>query len=177
MRRIVIMLFVHALGLVLLAAAALVVFYGRENTWALLFGKPDLGRVEFDSLVRSPWPNDALVCPQGLCRATADRVSPVYPVDAPALRQHLRAALAGDPLIVRTADYAEALEERYVARTPLMRFPDTVRVRYIAVGPGRSTLALYSQSQIGRADWGTNLKRLDDWLARLGAAVPPAAQP
>ncbi|MEJ1160691.1 DUF1499 domain-containing protein [Prosthecomicrobium sp. N25] len=177
MRRVVMMILLHAIGLAVLAAAALFVLYGRENTWALLFGKPDLGRVEFETLTRSPWPNDALVCPATLCRARIDREPPVYAVEPTVLRERLRAVLAGLPLVTRVADYPEALEERYVAYTPLMRFPDTIRVRYLPAGPGRSTLALHSQSQLGRADWGTNGRRLDDWLARLAAVEPPVAQP
>lgn len=174
MRRILGMFVLHVLAALLLAAVALFGFYGRENGWALFFGKADLGRVDFATFARSRWPNDALVCPPGFCRAEADLNAPVFAVPADALKSRLRAVLAADPLVQRVADYPEAWEERYVARTALMRFPDTVRVVYLPLGRDQSTLALYSSSQIGSADLGANLKRLRGWLDRLRQDLPAA---
>lgn len=174
MRRIIGMIVLHVVGFTLLAALGLFVLYGRENSWALFFGRADLGRVDFATLARSPSPNDALACPPGHCRAPADIVPPVFAVPAEDLRRALRAIVAAEPRVERVADYPEALEERYVARSAAMRFPDTIRVVYLPRGPAASTLALYSSSQLGRSDFGVNRARLEHWLARLAATTPAA---
>lgn len=168
MRRLVLMTLFHVAAALLLGLAALFVFYGRENVWALAFGKADLGRAGFETLVRRTAPNDALVCPPGFCpNAVADAAPPVFDLPVAELRRRLRERLASEPLLVRSADYPDAFEERYVARTRILRFPDTVDVRYIELTRTQSTLALYSRSQIGRYDWGVNRARLDRWIALL----------
>ena len=54
-------------------------------------------------------------------------------------------------------------------RTPIVRWPDWVTVRFIPLGEDQSTLAIYSRSVYGRKDFGTNERRITDWLARLSA--------
>lgn len=58
---------------------------------------------------------------------------------------------------------------RYVQRTAIMHFPDTISVRFIDLGPGKATLAIYSRSQIGYSDVGANKARVLRWLALLQA--------
>jgi uncharacterized protein (DUF1499 family) len=53
------------------------------------------------------------------------------------------------------------LIDRYVERSALLGFPDTIVVRYIEQSQGRSTLAMYSRSQLGRGDLGVNKARLE----------------
>ena len=161
-------------ALVALAALAAVAFMlaGPARVWAV-FGPPDLGPVDFDRLERRGTPNDALACPAGGCGgARADIVSPVFDVDARALRAALAKALAVEPNLERVADDAAAGTERFVQRSALLGFPDTIVVRFIDLPDGRSTLALYSRSQIGRSDLGANKARLERWLARLAQAAP-----
>lgn len=138
------------------------------------FGPADLGPVAFERLERRTTPNDALACPPGLCPARSDVVPPVFTVDAPALRKAMDAILATEPKLVRV-DSGEAADiARYVQRSARLEFPDTIVVRYLDRPDGRSTLALYARSQIGRSDFGVNKARLERWLARLEAAVPAA---
>lgn len=168
------MTILHVLLIAVLAIAGLFVFYGREKTWSLVAGPADLGRVEFETLERLKTPNDALVAPRALVRAPVDAEPPVFAVSRDVLRDKVLAILAEEPLAVKVADHAEAFEARWVVRTPLMRYPDTVSVRFLDAGSGRSTLALYSRSQIGRSDFGANRARIDRWLARLSADLPTA---
>ena len=56
-------------------------------------------------------------------------------------------------------------------RTPLLRFVDDVSIRVLAVPDGGATFAAYSHSNIGHGDFGTNRKRLEDWVAALGRRV------
>lgn len=148
---------------------------GIDRVWAFLFGEPDLGSVDFAVLTRRASPNDALACPAAQCPlARVDLVSPVFPVPRGRLRA-IVAEVAADDGDVRPVDEATGDEDRYIARTRLMRFPDTVSALTVDLGDGRSTLALYSRSQIGLTDFGVNRARVERWLKRIGeiAAQPP----
>ncbi|WP_293858852.1 DUF1499 domain-containing protein [uncultured Alsobacter sp.] len=144
--------------------------FGIERVWTLAFGPPDLGPVDFSRLVRRTTPNDALICPPGLCGgARSDLPSPVFALSAPDLREKIRAVALAEPGAVQVAEAVSGRGDRYVVRTPLMRYPDTVDVLVLPQPEGKSTVALYSRSQIGRSDLGANLARLKRWLAALGA--------
>lgn len=77
--------------------------------------------------------------------------------------------MAAEPRVERLAVDEETLTERWVQRSRVMRFPDTVNVRFVDLGEGRSTLALYSRSQLGSDDMGVNRARIERWLDRLAA--------
>ncbi|GJE00748.1 DUF1499 domain-containing protein [Methylobacterium isbiliense] len=160
-----------ALGLLTLAGAVVVARGeepgGIDDLWVRLFGPPDLGPVDFATLRRSP--HDALACPPDICPNTpADLVAPVYPVAGAALREIVRAVAQQEPRTepVFTDRWGE--QDRYVARSRLMRCPDTITVEIIGRGEGASTLALHSRSQIGYGDFGENRARLARWLAAIG---------
>ena len=145
---------------------------GIDDLYARAFGPADLGPVEFETLVRRSSPNDALACPAGVCpRAGADLVPPVFGVNGPALRQALREIAAADGAELVYAE-TTGLTDRFVARTPLMRFPDTIDAMIVDRGPDAATLALYSRSQIGHSDLGANRARLARWLDALGQRFP-----
>lgn len=155
--------------LVVAAVAASLVLRDRplgiERVWAALFGPPDLGPVDFTRLVRRTSPNDALACPAGLCgEARVDIVTPVYALPHHELAERLRALVLADPNARRMAEAGGGRGDRYVVRTPLMRYPDTVDVLVLPAEGGRSTVALYSRSQIGHGDLGANLARIRRWL-------------
>src|SRR5271166_298012 len=63
------------------AIAILAAFFiaGPERIWAL-FGPPDLGPVNFETLKRRTSPNDSLACPQNICIAKSDLASPIFAV-------------------------------------------------------------------------------------------------
>ena len=58
---------------------------GPERIWRI-FGPPDLGPIQFETLERRTTPNDALACPPDLCEAKSDLVPPLFKVDAVTLR-------------------------------------------------------------------------------------------
>jgi uncharacterized protein (DUF1499 family) len=72
--------------------------------------------------------------------------------------------------------HSDAEQDRYLVRTRLMRFPDTIVVKVIELDQDHSTLALYSRSQIGRSDFGVNRKRLKRWIERIGARAAREAR-
>lgn len=161
------------IGVLALIAAGAFLVVGRERVWEA-FGPADLGDADFATLQRRTSPNDALACPDGVCTAKAEIVPRVFAVDAAALRAAFARALANEPHLTRVAADEAKLTERYVQRTPLMRYPDTIVVRFLPLGQGRSTLALYSRSKLGHSDLGANKARLQRWLAKLAEAAPVA---
>jgi uncharacterized protein (DUF1499 family) len=64
-----------------------------------------------------------------------------------------------------------ALTERYVQRSALLEFPDTIVLRYLEQPDNRSTVAMYSRSQLGRSDLGVNKARIERWIAKLSRQV------
>lgn len=142
--------------------------------WQTMFGSPDLGAVDFATLERRRTPNDSLACPADFCpRAKPDLEPPVYSVSAERLRSIAAEALAREPDTALL--HSDPNQDRYLVRTRLLRFPDTVNLSVIDLGEGRSTLALYSRSQIGRSDLGANQRRLRRWVDRISRSV--AAEP
>lgn len=163
-----------AAAVVLLVGAGALAFaiFGPERIWRLA-GPPDLGDVVFESLERRTTPNDALACPPGICAARSDVTPPVFAMPARELRAAFREAVASEPALERVAENESALMERYIQRTELMRFPDTIAVRFFDVGEGRSSVALYARSQIGTDDWGVNRARIERWLEGLRRKAQP----
>ena len=140
---------------------------GPQKLWASIFGPADQGRIVFKTLKRSKLPNTALICPVDYCdNAKSDTSVPQFGVPADKLREKFRAGLKFEKNLERVHINDPMMRERYVQRSPIMRFPDTIQVEYIPLGPNRSTIALYSRSQIGISDRGVNLNRLQRWLKR-----------
>jgi len=151
--------------------AGVTLVVGQERVWSL-FGPPDLGPVAFETLERRTTPNDALACPPHLCRAKSDLDAPVLGVRLNDLRAAMAKVIASEP---RTAlVYANDVEltERYVQRSALLGFPDTIIIRYVTLPGDRCTLAIYSRSQLGRSDFGANKARIERWLGKLKKEVP-----
>ena len=155
-------------------AVAVVVFVsaGAERVWGL-FGPADLGDIRFEALVRRSSPNDALAIPEGFGSGRLDMTSPAYAVPPRELRDAFRRALEVEKRLVRVAEDEVALTARYVQQTAFLGFPDTIVVRFVAVGRERSSIALYSRSKLGRSDFGANKARLERWLAMLARDVKP----
>ncbi len=159
---------VASIAIAILAAFLVV---GPEQIWAL-FGPADLGPVNFETLKRRSSPNDSLACPQGMCTAKSDVLSPVFAVSGPELQRAFAKVIASELSIELVASDEVGLTQRYVQRTKIMRFPDTIVVRFIDLGDGRSTIALYSRSQLGEADFGVNRARIERWLDKLSKQAP-----
>ncbi len=149
---------------------AIIFIIGWETTLKILFGEADQGRTVFKTLKRPKAPNNALICPLDFCdNARPDMVAPVYNLSVDDLRDKLRASLKREQRLEHVHANDPALRERYVQRSRLFRFADTIQVEYIPLDHNISTIALYSHVQIGISDGGVNLKRLKRWLKRLQA--------
>ena len=167
-------LLVRLLALVGLAFLGLT-FYGRERAWERV-GPADLGRVEFDALVRSSTPNDALAATPALAStlsSPADIVLPLYDASPEEVMAAVDAVVAREGgRVVET----RPMLRRVVTRSPLMRFPDTNTIEAVPVDGG-TALRAYARATVGQSDFGANGKRLEAWLGALPlprVAMPPA---
>lgn len=162
------------IAVIAFVAAAALLAASPERVWRV-FGNPDLGPVAFESLVRRMTPNDALACPPGTCETPVDLVSPVFRMPAEDLRTAFTAMIATEPRIVTVDSNDETLTDRYIQRSALLGFPDTIVVRFISLPGGNSSLALYSRSRFGKGDMGVNRARLERWLAALAVQASSSA--
>ena len=153
-------------------AALIAAFFlaGPEHIWSL-FGSADLGPVAFETLERRATPNDALACPLGICQVQNDVTPPEFALSAADLRLAFAKVIAAEPRVTAVASDDATLTDRYIQRSALMRYPDTIVVRFFDLPEGRSTIALYSRSQLGHGDMGVNRARIERWLAKLGEAA------
>ncbi len=163
-------------GLIILVAAAALFFRfaGPERIWEL-FGPADLGNVEFETLQRRTTPNDALACPSSLCPGQSDILPPIFPVNPADLRKAMRKALMSERRLTLVDVEDNPPADRFVQRSERMHFPDTIVVRYLELGPSRSTVAIYSRSQLGRKDFGVNAARVERWIRKLAGEVKKMA--
>ena len=168
------------IGLILVAALAFNL-YGREASWAALFGPADLGPYDFNQPTRSGKLNDTLACPPDACaKGLPDLETPHYQIAAPALFEIARqvvAKLPGKSKLIGANPVGMRL--RAVVYSPAIRIPSTVSVMVEPTSDGGADLYVYSRSQIGYYDMGrntANIVGLMDGIAKA-IAVPPAAKP
>jgi uncharacterized protein (DUF1499 family) len=163
---------VTVLAAVLLSLSAAFFAVGPDRIWRM-FGDPDLGPVSFETLQRRMTPNDALACPIGLCGDRSDIESPIYPVPAQDLGLEFAKVLQTEPRVTFVVADDATSTFRYIQRSAVLRFPDTILVRFLDLPDGRSTLAIYSRSRFGESDFGVNRKRLERWLKKLALRMQP----
>jgi uncharacterized protein (DUF1499 family) len=159
---------IKALLALLILMALLVAVMGREKSLEVVFGAIEIRAVNFSSLMLTAKPNQFLVCPAGFCGAKPHMISPTFAHPVDVLRQRWAVMLAAQPRIEAGAADDGAMQYDYIQRTELMRYPDSITVRFIPLADGQSTLAIYSRSHYGRSDFGVNQARIRAWLAALG---------
>jgi hypothetical protein len=141
----------------------------NDAFFRLLFGDPDLGRVDIQSMQRPKSSNNALAAPPGFWEnGTPDIETKPLTIPAAAAFERIEQTfrvLGQDIKQVEAATSPQGEMRRYVVRTRWIRFPDTLTVLIINGDP--AGIALYSQTQIGRYDWGVNRKRIEHILEAL----------
>ena len=147
--------------LALVAAAAFLVL-GPERLWAQ-FGPSDLGDVDFATLERRATPNDALACLPEFCEAQSDIPAPVIARPFGDVFLAVQDAVVHEPGLEQVDADAGTGLLRFVQRSRLLGFPDTINVKVVPESDGKTAVLIYSRSQIGRADMGVNLARVKRW--------------
>lgn len=168
--------FVLVLAVPVLGYLGLAVAVGRDAVWETLLGPVDHPPVDFSNPPRIATPNSHLVCPDGWCAGRQNAESPVFPVPMDELRAAWQAAMADLPSVTPLPALSNGdTQWAYEVRTPLLRFPDTLTVRFIALDPAdgqpRSTLAVLSRSHYGHGDLGANRARVEQLLAAVAARL------
>ncbi|MCR9241414.1 MAG: DUF1499 domain-containing protein [Rhodobiaceae bacterium] len=126
--------------------------------------------MDFKTFKLTRKPNQFLIAPEGHCQnAKPHAVPKTYSVDAQKLEDTFADVALAEPRVTRKQ--ADDGQREFVQRSALMRFPDTITFEAIDLGGGKSTLAIYSRSKVGHSDLGVNKKRIEDWLAKLDAAL------
>lgn len=160
------------IAVLVLAAAAYIYAPGGRERLEGRFAVPAFAAVDFPTLRKTDKPNQFLVCPDKLCAEKPDVTAPVFQASAADLRAALAGIiLAGPDTSRRGADEA-LLQDDYVQRTALMRYPDLITVRILPLAEGQATLAIYSRSVYGYSDRGVNAARVKPWLAQLRERFP-----
>ena len=122
-------------------------------------------------------PTYFLVCPPDACPSTDRNVpSPVFDASPDTVATALQAT-AGAQGMKLVEGNGLALELRFLARTPVFRFPDWVDVKVIPGENGGSRVFAYSRSVYGSDDFGQNEKRLKSWMAATVALIGRQAAP
>jgi len=117
--------------------------------------------------LRDPIPGNAfLACPPNYCQATA-AASPAFALPVDRLAALWTQLLAGEPNIVKVAAQPDQNRLVVIQHTSVFGFPDIVTAEFVALGPDRSSLAVYSRARYGSGDFGTNRRRVRAWLSQL----------
>jgi hypothetical protein len=155
-----------ALGL----AAGAFLAAGPERLWAQ-FGPADQGNIDFATLVRRDSPNDALACLAEFCAAKADAAAPVFARPVGDVFLAVQNALVHEAGLEQVGADAGQGTLRFVQRSRLMRFPDTINVKLVPTPEGGTAVLIYSRSQLGRGDMGVNLARVTRWVGLIEAEI------
>jgi uncharacterized protein (DUF1499 family) len=94
-------------------------------------------------------------------------ISPTFTIMADVLRQRWMAMIKAQPRIELGTVDDHAMQYDYIQRSAVMRYPDSVTVRFISLENNRSTLAIYSLSHYGNSDFRVNRSRVLAWLTAL----------
>ena len=158
-------------GIVVLALAAVAAGWW---TWGRGDGAVANPLPDFATLRLADTPNQYLVLPAGFdAEATPQAASPVFDVPVQRLEQVALEIIRSRPRTVEVAADTARRAYAFVQRTPVMRFPDTVTIRFVDQGGGSSSIAVYSRSKFGKSDFGANRERVERWLAAIQARLAP----
>jgi len=117
-------------------------------------------------------PNQYLVAPLGTTADPPHRVAPVFEMPVEKLAAQFRSHALSQPRVAMPYVSADGRDLELVQRSKVFRFPDKISVRFLALALNKSTLIVYSRAKYGYRDFGVNRKRIDAWLAALGAVSP-----
>jgi uncharacterized protein (DUF1499 family) len=125
--------------------------------------------MDFSRLRLRRSPNQYLVAPVGTTADPPHRVAPEFDLPVERLAANFRAQALSQPRVTLLSVSADGRNLELAQRSKIFRFPDRISACFLPLANGRSTLVVYSRSRYGRRDFGVNRKRIDAWLAALGA--------
>lgn len=156
-------------GIAVVLAIAVLIWEGRMLERIFSVGK--VPTIDFATLKRADTPNQYLTCPNNLCTAYIDDLPPVYAAGVAEVRDAWEALMQREPRVVELRRDPDGLQIDYVQRSRLLRFPDLITIRFIALDEKRTTVAIYSRSIYGQGDMGVNKERIRAWVAQLNSIL------
>ena len=130
---------------------------------------PNEWHVDPYSIERPVSPNTYYVATQSMVNATVDREAPIYSAPADVMAKALEQYVTTQPNVLLLAGSATEGWLTFVQRTPTLRVPDYISIKFINFEEGGSTIAIYSRSRFGYGDMGVNKARVDLWLQSLAS--------
>ena len=127
--------------------------------------------VNFKEMKLPDSPNKFLVCPHDYCNDTANVVSKTYDVSVGQLKKDWEGVIKKQVRVKHLETSADKMQDQYVQRSRIFRFPDYVDVRFIPLDENKSTIAIYSRSKFGHSDLGVNKARIEKWLKELNELI------
>jgi uncharacterized protein (DUF1499 family) len=126
--------------------------------------------MDMDHIVRPTSPNTAFAAPAGR-QPAPDLVTARFSVPAGRLYALVVAVAKERPRTFVAIEYGKDLQAHFVARSPVLNFPDLITAQIAVAGDDDSVLVLYSRSVYGYSDFGVNRKRLGAWLAAITSKI------
>lgn len=155
-----------ALYMILAVFLVIGVFYMRAVTAG---HDPAEWHIDPLTVERPSSPNTYFVAPQSQVEAEVDLESPVYALPAAVMAKAFNDYVVTQPNTSVVDGLVEALWMTYVQRTPALKMPDYITVKFVDLEGGKSTIAIYSRSRFGYGDLGVNKARVDLWLQSLAS--------
>jgi uncharacterized protein (DUF1499 family) len=155
-----------AIFLVVAVALMIGAFYVRAVTAG---HDPDLWHVDPLTVERPASPNTYYVAPQAMVEAAVDMEAPTYAAPAAIMAKAFDDFVLTQPNTILLARSDDGTWATYVQRTPSLKMPDYISVKFIDLEGGRSTIAIYSRSRFGYGDMGVNKARISVWLQSLSS--------
>ncbi len=132
--------------------------------------RPEL---DFSSLEKPRKPNTYLMSPPDYCQYPPKTISPIFEISVVDLAASFEMIALAEPRTEKLSsrEIRNDLQVDYVQYSKLIGYPDTITVRFIDLGEGRSTLAVFSRAHYGYRDFGVNEARGKDWMRKLDLAL------
>jgi hypothetical protein len=133
---------------------------------------PAVWHVDPFTAVAATTPNHFRLAPDTLTEQEVDQESPVLTGDVVEIARAFDAFVVNQRETIRLAGSPEEAWMTYVQRTPRLKIPDYISVKFVKLPEeGKVAVAIFSRSRFGNGDMGVNEARVQDWLTGLQAFV------
>ena len=119
----------------------------------------------------SATPNDFRIAMRDMTEERVDAEPPIYSERPLILAQAFDQFAFSQRDTNRIAGLPPELMMTYVQHTATLKMPDYLTIKFIDLGDGTSTVAIYSRSRFGYGDMGMNQRRAESWIKALDSFV------
>jgi len=123
------------------------------------------------TVAASDTPNDYRIALRSLTEERVDTEPPIYAERPLVLAQAFDQFAFSQRDTNRIAGLPPELMMTYVQYTETLKMPDYLTVKFIDLGDGTSTVAIYSRSRFGYGDMGMNERRAQSWIRSLDGFI------